>query len=81
MQSLFHAGFELIHVTRNCLQGKNNEDGEPVEHVMYGGCPERPPELVFERSLAQRHDGVCDRGADVSAHHDVHSILCGDYCR
>ena len=52
------------------FEREQNEDGEPVEHVVHRGPRERPAELGGHLHLTHGHDRVSHRGADVGAHHD-----------
>ena len=52
------------------FERQENDDGEPVEHVVDGGGGERSLELVAISRLRHRHDRVGQRRADVHSHDD-----------
>ncbi len=63
------------------LDGQQDGDAEPVEHVVHRGAAERAAELVLIAGLCERDDGVGDRRTNVGAHDDEHSLFGWDNCK
>ena len=52
------------------FQYQENDNTEPVKHVMDSGAGEGPTKVVFVGDLSYRDNGIRDRGPDVSAHYN-----------
>lgn len=67
--------------TSGDLQRQQDDDSEPVEHVVDGGCGEGPSELAAVGGLAQGHHRVGHRRPDVGPHHDRDGVAHTQHCR
>jgi len=54
--------------TCGCLEDQENDDRQPVEHVVDGGAGESQSELLPIVDLGHCHQSVGHGGADVGAH-------------
>ena len=75
--SLDHGFGHVVEEPRDGLNGQQDEDAGPVEHVMDGGSSERSPEGGWIGGLGQRHDSVGHRSPDVGSHDDRDRLLHG----
>lgn len=57
-------------LTRNDFKGEENDDGQPIKHIMYGCSSEGPSKLVFVGDLGKGHDCICHRSSNIGAHDD-----------
>ena len=60
MEGLDHRIRHDIEISRGNLKGQQDNDAEPVEHVVNGGAGKGPPKLVLVRAVCQGHDGIRD---------------------
>ncbi len=65
---------------RDDLGRQQHQYGQPVEHVVHGGCGERAPEFASVGAVEHRHDRVRHRRADVRAHHNEHRLRHVQHC-
>ena len=71
----------IIVLTEDDFQNEEDDDGQPVEHVVHGGGGEGAPELVSVADLSEGHNRVGHRRADVGAHDDRNSLADLNDCK
>ena len=75
LQVLFKEAY--FKISRGHFQGQEDQDGQPVEHVVDGGCGEGPLEVVPVANLAHRHKRVGHGGTDVGSHYHRDGLAVG----
>lgn len=64
-----------LHLTSKDFQRQEDDDGQPVKHVVDGGPRKGSPEVADVRDLTDRDQRVCDRCSNVSTHNDRNGSL------
>lgn len=64
-----------LHLTSNDFQRQEDNDGQPVKHVVHSGPRKSSPEVADIRDLTNRDQRVCDRCSNVSTHNDRNGSL------
>ena len=76
-----HGLGEVVQVSGNNLNGKENTNVHVVEHVVNSGSGKGTLELVSVSHLSHGDNGVGDGGSNVGSHYDVDGLSGGDDIR